>query len=235
MGDGDPESRVRRIADESADPLAPAIDPEWISRRIHDGIGHRLTLLGFHARLLSAEDDDLGHRSRWSGIAMAVDAIFEELYGLLDELSHGRPGRAGGGGLGDFVGQVRSLGVDLDLLGGTVIDAIDESRAVLVEAACREGVVNALKHGERGRIVIRLARDSRGSIAVTVSSPGAPAVPAPISGGHGLGLLRERFEAVGGRLWSSVHRDRHLLGAWLPRSIAAGHPYPARDGQAVGG
>jgi hypothetical protein len=214
--DWGPESRIDDITTGSADALPAIPNPEWISRRIHDGIGHRLTLLGFQARLRSAEEADLGQPSPWSGVAAAVDAIFEELYGLLEEITRGRPDEGTRGGLGDFVEQARAYGVDLDFQGGPVLDDMDDRYARLIDAVCREAVANALKHGGCGPIRIRLARGSCDDLAVTVSSPLSPRAIAAVSGGHGLELLRGRLAVFGGRLWTSIQGDRHLLGAWLP-------------------
>jgi signal transduction histidine kinase len=111
--------------------------------------------------------------------------------------------------------------VRLDLAPGARAAGLAQAQALL--RCAQEGLTNALRHSGAAHIAIRLAADGAG-IALSVEDDGqAQHAPAP---GNGLRGMRERLEALGGRLEIGVEQGGGLrLRAWLPQAQLA--PLPA--------
>jgi signal transduction histidine kinase len=74
---------------------------------------------------------------------------------------------------------------------------VPEPKATAAYYVAAEAVTNALKHARAGRIGISLA-PSEGGIRLTIEDDGGGGAADPI--GSGLAGVRDRVEAVGGRL-----------------------------------
>ncbi|SEE89933.1 two-component system, NarL family, sensor histidine kinase DesK [Arthrobacter alpinus] len=77
----------------------------------------------------------------------------------------------------------------------------------------REATTNILRHSEATAASITLAASAAG-VSLAISNNGAP--PAPAATGTGLLGLRERLEALGGTLETSMDAGRFELQAWIP-------------------
>ncbi len=186
-----------------------------LSRELHDVVGHKLTALKLQLRL----------QARQAGAVPA--STLAECERLADEL------------LTDVRGVVSTLrehdGIDLQQALAALVPALPhpqvrlelaaEARAAGLEQAqallrcAQEGLTNALRHSGAAHVVIRLAADADG-IALGVEDDGrAQQPPQP---GNGLRGMRERLEALGGRLEIGVAKGGGLrLRAWLPQSPPA--------------
>jgi signal transduction histidine kinase len=83
----------------------------------------------------------------------------------------------------------------------------------------QEGLTNALRHSGAARVVIRLQEEDAG-IGLSVEDDGrARQLPQP---GNGLSGMRERLEALGGRLDLAIRDGGGLrVHAWLPQAPVA--------------
>lgn len=192
------------------------VDSAWLSRRIHDGVGQRLALLGLRARV-QASGRPQGDPN-WDFVADEVEGTFAELRRLLDEIeAHGGttdhdPGFA----LDEFIVAARRAGAPVLISGRHLLDRMEERDADLVAAVVREGVSNAAKYAGPGRVHVRLVREPQGAVTVDVRSPLGPPMPTLSGGGHGLAWLRRRVEQAGGWLSSQVDGRDFVLSARVP-------------------
>ena len=189
-----------------------------LSRELHDVVGHKLTALKLQLRLQARE------------AGAAPGQAIAECERLADEL------------LRDVRGVVGALrehdGIDLQQALAALVPALPhpqvrlefarEARAPGLAQAqallrcAQEGLTNALRHSGAAHIAIRLAAEGEG-IALSVEDDGrAQQAPLP---GNGLTGMRERLEALGGRLEIGVRRGGGLrLQAWLPQPAVPGLP-----------
>jgi len=182
-----------------------------LSRELHDVVGHKLTALKLQLRL----------QTRQGGAASAP--IIAECERLADEL------------LNDVRGVVSTLrqhdGIELQQALAALVPALPHPQvrldfapkaraAGLAQAqallrCAQEGLTNALRHSGAAHIAIRLAAEA-GGIALSVEDDGRAQQP-PVPG-NGLRGMRERLEALGGRLDIGVADGGGLcVRAWLPQ------------------
>lgn len=184
--------------------LAVAAERSRLAREVHDDLGSRLVLINLQLQLaeeLAAEDGEAAlaqlSRSRellheaWRGVLAVADAELPvapgELCAALERLVAARDGAP----------PVR-LTLDGELGG------LPEPVAFTIYRAVQEGLTNACKHGRPGRIDVQVV-EVAGYVTATVqndttASAPAPAANAPGAASYGLLGLRERVEALGGRL-----------------------------------
>ena len=84
----------------------------------------------------------------------------------------------------------------------------------------QEALTNARKHAPGAPVTVDLDTTSH-LLTVQVSTP-LDGTPAAASGGQGLVGMRERVEALGGRLLSGPVGDHFVVEAILPRGAAEG-------------
>lgn len=86
---------------------------------------------------------------------------------------------------------------DIELTVAPVLAHAPGPRAELLFRACREGVVNAVRHARATRCAVRCELEDGWAVACVEDDGVGPALPEP--GAHfGLDFLREAFERVGG-------------------------------------
>lgn len=194
-----------------------SVDADWLSRRIHDGVGHRLALLGLRARVLSAHGAPT-EVAEWNAVANEVEVTFDELRRLLDEIeARGElPDQRPGSDLDAFLDDAERAGVPVAVSGRTVLDGLDPESAELAVAVCREGVANAAKYAGPGDVRVILERDATGGVVATVKSPLGTPPPRLSGGGRGMRSLRTRLEASGGALVAMTDDGHYVLRARFP-------------------
>ncbi len=117
--------------------------------------------------------------------------------------------------------------VDLDLGPATSPPWLDLPRRICIYRVVQEGLTNATRHGDDGRVQVSVTGD-RGALTVRIESHhAAPTEAAPDAVGQGLGLqgMRRRLEAFGGTATLDASGDRSALLVRLPLpEIAPGGP-----------
>jgi signal transduction histidine kinase len=175
-----------------------------IARELHDTVAHSMATITVQAgSALHVLDGESEHvRDALHAIRDTSKSALQELratLGLLREGGAEEYGPAGLDRLPALLDAVRAAGVPvtLEVCGRSMPlePAADHSAYRILQ----ESLTNVLRHaGPRARAGIRMAYDPAG-LAIEVTDDGAGPGPAH-EGGHGLGGMRERAEAVGGSL-----------------------------------
>ena len=182
-----------------------------ISRELHDAWGHQLTALGLQLEIAShvAEAGRASdHVSQAKGLAHALLAQVRDVVSTLREADRG-----------DFRDALEALAQSIPV--PAVHVAIDPGLRVtpdqchaLIRCA-QEAVTNAVKHAEAANLWLQVTADGDG--VRLIARDDGKAQPAASSPGSGLRGMRERVEALGGKL--AVRAGRGVgftVDAWLP-------------------
>jgi signal transduction histidine kinase len=115
--------------------------------------------------------------------------------------------------VGDLVETFRRAGtpVELDVRGS--LEALGATRGLVLYRIVQESLTNAARHGDGSPATVCIAVDDQGT-TVTVSNRGTP--HPDTRDGAGLVGMRERAEAVGGRLRAGPSADGWRVEAVLP-------------------
>ena len=178
--------------------LVEAADNERrrIEHNLHDGAQQRLTALVVQLQL--AAEDSRGAHEQSADVLDAAATDLTEAIDELRELAHGiHPSILTTDGLGQALQTVAArsaLPIELLELPATRVDETAEATAYFV--VC-EAVANARKHAQATSIRVRAA-SSRRHLRIEITDDGlGGATERP---GSGLEGLRDRVEAIGGRL-----------------------------------
>ena len=183
----------------SRDRIARAADAERsrIERDLHDGAQQRLIAL--RIRLSMAEErmqwDHDGGRADLQALGFEIDHTLEELRAL----AHGiYPSLLADRGLVDALrGVARGAPLPVEIV-GPEMPRVAEAIETAVYFTCREAIQNATKHAD-GATHVRVMVWNDGALCFEVSDDGRGFVPDG-NGNGGLRNMRDRIEAVGGRL-----------------------------------
>jgi signal transduction histidine kinase len=197
-----------------------------LARDLHDVVAHHVSLIAVRAETAPYTHPEIGDQARGVLGDIAADArlALDELRGVLGIL--GRSGAAERApqptwsDITALVERTRSAGVDIEMVG----DASAEVGASAGYAAYRvvqEALTNARKHAPGARVTVDLDATSQ-LLTVLVSTPLSASAPEPGAGGQGLVGMRERVEALGGRLLSGPVGEDFVVEAILPRGFAEG-------------
>jgi two-component system, NarL family, sensor histidine kinase DesK len=188
-----------RLASEEVERLAKAAERERIGRDLHDLLGHSLTLMALKAELagkLIARDPAAAGREIGELETICREALREVRRAVSDfraedlaaELSRARLALATAG-----------IAVEVEASPPT----IEPERASALAMALREGVTNVIRHAGATVCKIRIAaRDSDVELVVADDGRGGARRE-----GAGLSGMRERIEAIGGRVAFGVPPD----------------------------
>jgi signal transduction histidine kinase len=187
-----------------------------LSRELHDVIGHKLTALKLHLRLQVRQPDQDRERIAAECERLA-DELLSDVRGVVSALrrDEGIPLQQALSALAPALPQPQVL---LELAPEARAPGVAQAQALL--RCAQEGLTNAMRHSGAARVVIRLQEEDAG-IGLSVEDDGrARQLPQP---GNGLRGMRERLEALGGRLDLAIRDGGGLrLHAWLPRMQPAG-------------
>jgi signal transduction histidine kinase len=180
--------------------LAAAADLERsrIERDLHDGAQQRLIKIRIELSLI--EDQIV---SDPAGAAAAIRAAGDDLEAALDELrslAHGvYPSLLSDRGLEDALRSVAAdspLRVEFEIVGVTRLPREIETA---VYFTCVEALQNAIKHAD-GATRVWISLQQNHALRLAVRDDGAGFNTVVTDGGRGLRNMRDRVEAVGGRL-----------------------------------
>lgn len=181
-----------------------------LSRELHDVAGHKLTALKLQLRL-QAQQVPAPQREALQECVRLSDELLADIRGVVDTL-RAHDGIDLQAALTALVPALPQPEVALRLEPALRVARLDQAQALL--RCAQEGLTNALRHGSAAHIVLRLQARDQG-IELQVEDDGAAhSLPVP---GNGLNGMRERLDALGGRLALELVPGGGLrLRAWLP-------------------
>jgi signal transduction histidine kinase len=189
---------------------------ERLSRELHDTLGHHLTALSLNleaARHLAGDDRTREQVERAQSV---TSLLLRDVRGVVSVLRGENPiGLAEA--LRVLVNAVPEPRIHLQVAEDLPIT--DPLRAQTVLRCVQEIITNTVRHAHAANLWIELSRSDSG-LTITARDDGRGTKQ--IRPGHGLVGMRERLEAVGGRLdiQSDVTRG-FMVNAWIPLSEGA--------------
>jgi signal transduction histidine kinase len=195
-----------------------------LARDLHDVVAHHVSLIAVRAETAPYTHPDLSSDARTVLGDIAADArlALDELRGVLGILGRsGAAERAPQPTWSDITALVersRSAGVNVEVVGDATAE-VGPSAGYAAYRVVQEALTNARKHAPGARVTLDLDATSQ-LLTVLVSTPLEETTAA--SGGVGQGLvgMRERVEALGGRLRAGPVGDDFVVEAILPRAAA---------------
>ncbi|MEU8656253.1 sensor histidine kinase [Actinoplanes philippinensis] len=188
---------------------AIAADRAGIARDLHDVVTHHVSAISVHAgaaRLrLAKTDGDPSALSSLRSVEDASRAALGDLRNMLDLLHGERPAeQLGLADIDSLLHGFRTAGIPVRLrtTGAPFVPppAVD----VALYRVVQEMLTNALRHGDGGVITVTVRYEAT-TVAVETRNPYRPAPG--VSGGRGLAGIRNRVQALGGRLRAGPGAD----------------------------
>ena len=223
--------RLRRSADLEKE-LLLADERARSARDLHDGLGHRLTLISLSLEFARRARDS-SPQEAWEEVATADATAREALSEMrtwVRALSPVRDADARGAAAFDAIAEsFRGTGLEV----GVSAEDLDlsEEASLLLYRAVQEGLTNALRHGRARHADITLAT-REDQVVLQIRSDLDPVardqVPlGELSPGFGLRGLTDRASALGGGAGARRDRDEVELSLRLPREAATADHSPS--------
>lgn len=188
-----------------------------LARDLHDDMGHYLVALNLRLQLLERSPSMEESRDHLAQARTLAGMLFSDLRNTVRDLRE--PTLDLHAAIEALSAHLPGLRVELDM-------ALEQNELTMAEAECllrciQEAITNALKHGQASHILVALQQRDDG-LLLQVQDNGRllPTSAAPVPG-HGLQGLRERLDALAGRMWTEQGRDGFVLYAHLPRGNEA--------------
>ena len=211
---GQRKDAALRLSHDEVRRLAALAERERIGRDLHDLLGHTLSLVALKSDLAArlVERDPVAARAE-------IDAVSRVAREALAQVRSAVSGIRSAGIAAELASAKLLLecdGVALrhdwnerGLAGDALPPGVENALALVV----REAVTNVQRHAHADSAEVAL-RAEAGGVLLRISDDGRGGAIAP---GNGLGGMRERVEALGGRLAVDSARGRGtVVEAWLP-------------------
>jgi signal transduction histidine kinase len=201
---------------------ARAEERNRMAAEMHDVIGHALTVSLLHvssARLALDDDPDEARASLTEAERLARQSL-EEVRATVGLMRAGPAGSdppapmPSGADVPTLVESFRRAGTPVTLEVSGDLGALGATRGLALYRIVQESLTNAARHGDGSPVVVRVeAADGGATVRVRSGTTGGP-----VRAGDGAGLLgmRERAEAVGGRLTAGPAASGWEVEAVLP-------------------
>jgi signal transduction histidine kinase len=193
-----------------------------LARDLHDVVAHHVSLIAVRAETAPYTDTELspGARQVLGEIASDARLALDELRGVLGILGRAGddPGRSPQPSWADIpalVARAREAG-DAVVLEGDPGTEVPPAVGYVAYRVVQESLTNARKHAGGHPVLVRLEATAA-LVVVRVVNAGVRS-PSGVGGGHGLVGMRERVEAVGGRLVAGWTDGEFAVEATLPRT-----------------
>ena len=192
-----------------------------IARDVHDVVAHSMTVSMLHmtaarmalergddaAAIEALEEAERAGRSSLRDVRSTVGLLRDDADSSLDAPEPTADD------IDDLVASWQHAGMQVELRRQTDTIGIGDATGLTLFRIVQESLANAARHLPEATNCVEVARHGV-TVEVVVSSTGAP--PPPIGDGHGLVGMRERVEALGGRVLAGPRPDGWRVEAILP-------------------
>ncbi|TQL02587.1 sensor histidine kinase [Cellulomonas sp. SLBN-39] len=194
-----------------------------MARDLHDVVAHHVSLIAVRAESAPYQHPDLDPAARQVLVEIADDAraALGELRQALSVLrrTDADPGELApqpdASAVDGLLATAVSAGQRVDVVGSW--QGVPAGPGYVLYRAVQEGLTNARRHAPAATVrVERTQDDGRVGFTMTNDAPGATAVVV----GRGLLGMRERVEALGGRVEATATGERFVLTVDLPEQAA---------------
>jgi two-component system sensor histidine kinase DesK len=188
-----------RLARDEVDALARIAERERIARDLHDLLGQSLSVVALKAELAERVLDRDPERARAE--LADVRSVARQALGEVRTAVRGYRVGSGAGLEQELASARRALGaadvtLTCDAGPACVGPHVDAAREGVLALALREATTNVIRHAAARACEVRFFADDDGH-GIEVSDDGRGPTARP---GHGLAGMRERVEALGGRI-----------------------------------
>lgn len=194
-----------------------------LARDLHDVVAHHVSLIAVRAETAPYTVPDLSPAGRTLLAAIADDSrrALDELRGVLGILrrSGEDPAPAPQPTASDIallVESARDGGDDIEWEPAD-LSVVETPAGYAAYRVVQEALTNARRHAPGTRVLLETLVEGSGDLVVRV---GNPATGAAAGEGRGLAGMRERVEALGGRLTVDRSADAVFVEARIPRGAA---------------
>jgi len=203
--------------------LAATAERERISRDLHDLLGHTLTLITVKAELAATlAEKDL------QGAAREIREVERISRETLQQVREAVGGYRSGGLIGELANaRVALTAADVELTEKIDAPKLSATQDSLLAMLLREAVTNVVRHSGARHCRIRLENRDR-HIRLLVEDDGRGGT---VHEGNGLKGMRERLQAVAGRLDIASGHDGTRLAILVPVNE---HPAPESSSVLIG-
>jgi signal transduction histidine kinase len=236
-------ARLERERDAQAQ-VAAAAERARIAREIHDVVAHNVSVMVVQADGAAFALDSSPQRAGEALAAISATGrrALAEMRSLLGVLRDppGRDGALGDGALGDgalgdgglalapqpgvedladLLEQARTAGLPVSLTIGGDPRPVPAGEALAVYRVVQESLANAARHAPGATVHVAVGVGSEAVEVIVRDGGGAAGHAGPADGGAGVGLvgMRERVEALGGRLAAGPEGTGWAVRARVPR------------------
>lgn len=190
-----------------------------ISRELHDAWGHELTALGLQLEIASHVTEPQRkneHVKEAKGLASALLGKVRDVVSTLRDAERVDLKDA----LEALAQSVPTPAIHVEISPDV---RVGPEQAHALMRCAQEAVTNAVRHAKAANLWLQVTADGQG-VRLVARDDGQAATPAASGAGSGLRGMRERVEALGGRLAvRTVTGSGFTVDAWLP----SGAPQPA--------
>ncbi|MDR5699179.1 sensor histidine kinase [Agromyces aerolatus] len=191
---------------------------ERMARDLHDVIAGNLSAIAINAEAALAAESGERDRAALRAVRAASVAGLDEMRSMIVVLRTGDDPLVAPPRLAELPELVAGAdGVRASLVGHVPVvpTAVDQALARVVG----ESLTNAARHTPGSEVEIRFD-DASDAVEVTVTSTGGRRQAGSRGTGHGIDLMRERAERLGGVLEAGPAGDGWLVRARVPRSMS---------------
>lgn len=191
-----------------------------LARELHDSLGHSLSVASLYSDVAREADDPTARRSALGQVRSAVGDSLTHLRSTVTLLRADARGPEPIAGLADVPALLeapRAAGYDV-VVDVEDVGPVDPLVSVTAYRVVQEAVTNTIRHSDARRLEVSV-RPEGDYLVVRVGDNGARTRARRPPEGNGLRGMRERVEALRGRLEVCCSTEAWTVTAVLPREV----------------